>query len=147
MTLHWSHRAACRGHDTSLWFAEHTGEESIAAVALDVCAICPVRADCLEDAIRTGDQGIRGGTTTKQRAGINRPSTWDEDRIDLIAGLVRDDLADGALPKDIASDIGVRVDSLARAMTRGGHQDIAAALRVGWKRRKPAAARQGRAAA
>ena len=63
----WRRRAACarRGVDPELFFPEKGGRVE---PAKRICARCPVRDDCLADAIATRDEfGIRGGTTPGER--------------------------------------------------------------------------------
>jgi hypothetical protein len=65
-TPDWRTRAACLGH----WDAMHpdTNEAEI-AYAKGICAPCPVRMECLRDAIQTGDNqwGIRAGLRPDER--------------------------------------------------------------------------------
>lgn len=68
----WRPRAACLGADTELfmpWGREGSpGFDRQVAQARQVCAGCPVRWDCLTDALDVGDDhAIRGGTTPGQR--------------------------------------------------------------------------------
>ncbi len=64
----WQHQAACRGMDTQLFFPAR-GEASPEAEA--ACADCPVRLDCAEFAIGSGQRfGIWGGTSERQRRRI-----------------------------------------------------------------------------
>jgi WhiB family redox-sensing transcriptional regulator len=66
----WTAQAACRGTDTEIFFPVTPDEE---AEALSICATCPVRAQCLDDAIRNREiYGIWGGTTPEQRRRIRR---------------------------------------------------------------------------
>ena len=66
----WTDQAACRGTDTEIFFPANADEE---AEALSICATCPVRAQCLEYAVRNKEiYGIWGGTTPEQRRGIRR---------------------------------------------------------------------------
>ena len=66
----WTDRAACRGTDTEIFFPANADEE---AEALSICATCPVRAQCLEYAVRNKEiYGIWGGTTPDQRRRIRR---------------------------------------------------------------------------
>jgi WhiB family transcriptional regulator, redox-sensing transcriptional regulator len=66
----WSDQAACRGTDTDIFFPANADEE---AEALSICATCPVRAQCLEYAVRNKEiYGIWGGTTPDQRRRIRR---------------------------------------------------------------------------
>jgi WhiB family redox-sensing transcriptional regulator len=72
----WAARAACQGQDPALWFPEdHKGPSpATVAEALTICSACPVRAQCLDDALATeggrrpaSRYGIRGGLTGGQR--------------------------------------------------------------------------------
>jgi len=63
----WRRRAACarRGVDPELFFPEQGGRPE---PAKRICARCPVRAACLDDALATRDEyGIRGGMTPGER--------------------------------------------------------------------------------
>lgn len=72
MTLgDWISDAACRGMDTESFFLPPHDRE--ARVALRVCAACPVRVDCLQDAYATDAYGVWGGTTERQRGRQTRP--------------------------------------------------------------------------
>ena len=65
----WVLRAACReGVDPELFFPPSA---AYASPALAVCRRCPVRGQCLTEALDAGDlDGIWGGTTRVQRARI-----------------------------------------------------------------------------
>ena len=66
----WTQQAACRGADTEIFYPASPDEE---AEALSICATCPVRAQCLDYAIRNRETyGIWGGTTAEQRRRIRR---------------------------------------------------------------------------
>jgi WhiB family redox-sensing transcriptional regulator len=66
----WTDRAACRGTDTEIFFPANADEE---AEALSICATCPVRAQCLDYAVRNRETyGIWGGTTPEQRRRMRR---------------------------------------------------------------------------
>lgn len=66
----WRQQAACRGADTSVFFPE---EDESAAPALEICAQCPVREDCLEFALITRqDDGVWGGLTGAERRRLRR---------------------------------------------------------------------------
>jgi WhiB family transcriptional regulator, redox-sensing transcriptional regulator len=71
----WRDAAACRGRTTAKWFAPDAVTTN---VALTVCRSCPVRLQCLGDALahETGDRvayGARGGFTAAQRIEMIRP--------------------------------------------------------------------------
>lgn len=69
MTGDWRHRAACRDEDPELFFPIGESGPALrqAGAALAVCARCPVRSECLTDAIEKGDlYGVRGGLTERE---------------------------------------------------------------------------------
>jgi WhiB family transcriptional regulator, redox-sensing transcriptional regulator len=66
----WAAEAACRDADAETFF---TLDESLQKEALEMCAVCPVRQECLEHALRHGEQyGIWGGTREGERRRIMR---------------------------------------------------------------------------
>lgn len=68
----WRDRAACRGVDPETFFpTAHDGPVYTAqvAVAKSVCAGCPVRASCLDEALVRIPFGIAGGLTPEERRG------------------------------------------------------------------------------
>lgn len=63
--MSWHSLAACLGSDPSLWFPQ-AGESADEAKA--ICTTCPVRDDCLNDAMNNRDMhGIRGGLSVRER--------------------------------------------------------------------------------
>lgn len=64
----WTDDAACRGMDSAIFFPT-VGHAADAARA--VCAGCPVRAECLTEALATESAphrfGVRGGMTPRER--------------------------------------------------------------------------------
>ena len=77
-SIGWQFEAACRGEDSALFFApnyfekreEKLGREARAKV---YCARCPVRAECLEYALRIREpHGIWGGLNEVERRTILR---------------------------------------------------------------------------
>jgi hypothetical protein len=66
----WRARAACRGVDPELFFpaAERGPVRAVqVAAAKAVCAGCPVRAECLDEALARIPYGIAGGLTENER--------------------------------------------------------------------------------
>jgi len=69
----WRARAACRGPETALFFppthAERRDErDARERRAKSICVQCPVREDCLQHALHTGEaHGIWGGLTESER--------------------------------------------------------------------------------
>lgn len=67
MTDKWWLRAACKGYDLTLFFPEAHRRNRYTA-ARRICAVCPVRAECLAEAEKTEDAyGMRGGLTPFER--------------------------------------------------------------------------------
>jgi WhiB family redox-sensing transcriptional regulator len=65
----WRQRARCArdGVDPEMFFSDRRGE---VAAAKRICARCPVRLPCLEDALAAPalyDAGVRAGTTPNDR--------------------------------------------------------------------------------
>ena len=81
VTLHapedWQVRAACRGHSAAIFFAPTHFERKEARVARErqakaVCAMCPVRKECLNYALRIHEpHGIWGGLNEAERRAIS----------------------------------------------------------------------------
>jgi WhiB family redox-sensing transcriptional regulator len=67
----WTAAAACRGRDPRVWFPRPHDRFAI-EVARQVCAGCPVRADCLADAMAAPFDlvGIWGGLTEHERQSL-----------------------------------------------------------------------------
>lgn len=71
----WRDDAACAGLDTELFFPVDDRAASV-ETPRRVCRGCPVRVDCLADALTTEDParrfGIVGGTTPGERRTLHR---------------------------------------------------------------------------
>ena len=71
----WWQDAACRGLGLFLFFGAET-DETVAErrrremQAKAVCQKCPVKVECLADALKFGDEGVRGGLTRYERAQV-----------------------------------------------------------------------------
>lgn len=59
----WTDRAMCGGGDSAMW--ELTGETDNPAKlepenlrAIEICGMCPVIKECLEEALKFGDRGV-----------------------------------------------------------------------------------------
>jgi WhiB family redox-sensing transcriptional regulator len=69
----WQWRAACRGEDARLFFPPNHSEPKEERLhrehrAKAICAICPVRVECLEYAVRTREpHGVWGGLNELER--------------------------------------------------------------------------------
>lgn len=68
-------RSNCLDVDPDLFYPE-AGQVQTAVSARKVCVRCPVRADCLEHALKRGEHfGIWGGRTAPER---RNPDIWTE---------------------------------------------------------------------
>jgi WhiB family transcriptional regulator, redox-sensing transcriptional regulator len=65
----WQDYAACAGMDVNLFFPSEGEKEDDrkTASARSACAVCPVRMQCLDFAIRLNCAGFYGGMTERQR--------------------------------------------------------------------------------
>ncbi|MGO8961560.1 MAG: WhiB family transcriptional regulator [Streptosporangiaceae bacterium] len=73
---HWSDFALCAEVDPELFFPEKGGTS---ALAKRVCRACPVRTECLEDALGRNEKfGIRGGLSERERSVIRRRRIREE---------------------------------------------------------------------
>jgi WhiB family redox-sensing transcriptional regulator len=73
--MEWVHQARCIGEDPELFFpVGSTGPAAAQAEAAKaVCALCRVRAECLEWAMVTGqDSGVWGGLSEDERRALRR---------------------------------------------------------------------------
>ncbi len=70
MSLAWQERARCRDLDVEMFFPE---KGRAARAAKRVCMECPVRAECLEYALRRREtEGVWGGLTPTERRRLAR---------------------------------------------------------------------------
>ncbi|MBA9002496.1 MULTISPECIES: WhiB family transcriptional regulator [Thermomonospora] len=73
---HWTDHAICRGADPELFYPINYSVPVMAEqvrAAKSICARCPVRAECLDWALRAGEpDGIWGGTTPEERRYLRR---------------------------------------------------------------------------
>lgn len=66
----WTERAACLPEDPDLFFPTRGADVN---AAKEVCAGCPVRAECLDYALASGQHhGIWGGTSERERRRLRR---------------------------------------------------------------------------
>lgn len=67
-TLNWTTGGLCAQVDPDLFYPQSVKRERRVRAAKQLCRQCPVTADCLEYALRTGEEhGIWGGTTAGER--------------------------------------------------------------------------------
>jgi WhiB family transcriptional regulator, redox-sensing transcriptional regulator len=86
----WRHRARCRDVDPDLFFPTGTSapaDRRQAEQAKAVCALCPVRSECLAWSLDTfQDSGIWGGLTEEERRALRRQGrTLARDRCGTVA--------------------------------------------------------------
>lgn len=65
-TPRWQNAANCRDIDTGVFFSDLGGAQPYTK-AREICRACTVRAECLDDTLRS-DHGFSGGMTPRQRA-------------------------------------------------------------------------------
>ena len=69
-TMRWQERALCAQVDPEAFFPD---KGATTRDAKRVCQSCPVRSECLEDALRHNEGfGIRGGLTERERRHLKR---------------------------------------------------------------------------
>lgn len=71
----WRERAACKNMDTDMFIVAPWGAPTLKRIraAEAICMACPVRAECLEEALLEGDEfAIRGGLTPRERRSLKR---------------------------------------------------------------------------
>jgi WhiB family redox-sensing transcriptional regulator len=77
-TAGWQERAACRGDDSTYFFApgyfeRRADKQAREAVAKAICARCRVREPCLEYALRVREaHGVWGGLNEMERRALLR---------------------------------------------------------------------------
>lgn len=71
----WRDQALCAQVDPELFFPEKGGSSKAAKT---ICKLCPVRLECLQDALDHGDRfGVRGGLSERERRSLERPKRVD----------------------------------------------------------------------
>jgi WhiB family redox-sensing transcriptional regulator len=81
LTTRWQHRAACRGDDSTFFYApgyfeKRSEKRAREAVAKAICARCPVRIECLEYALTVREtHGTWGGLNEAERRALLRERT------------------------------------------------------------------------
>lgn len=69
----WELRAACRGHDSDIWFPDPSDTAGIARAAA-ICATCPVTAECDDWAKRIhASYGVFAGRFRDYTTGTHAP--------------------------------------------------------------------------
>lgn len=82
--MDWVQRARCRDEDPELFFPIGTSGPAAEQIerAKAVCMQCPVRAECLEWALATGqDAGVWGGLSEEERRALRRARRRDGTRV------------------------------------------------------------------
>jgi len=67
--MEWTLRAACRGIDPERLYVSGAAQQE----AKRICRHCPVRYECLAEALDAGDEyGVWGGMTERERRALRR---------------------------------------------------------------------------
>jgi WhiB family redox-sensing transcriptional regulator len=122
----WQELAACAGHpEPDLW---HPGERGMTRDKADaitdakaVCASCPVRHACLNDALENGYEGIWGGTTDAERGQVKEkgPRFRTADNVAFVL-----EQLPMATAREVGERLGLERDAILRAITRAGRFDL-----------------------
>jgi hypothetical protein len=74
----WRDRAACRDAPYSMVDEafQRSGGPSAHAFIKRFCEVCPVRQQCYDEAMETGEFGVWGGATQKTRTGRGAPKPF-----------------------------------------------------------------------
>jgi hypothetical protein len=121
----WRTRAACLSADSELFFPTAEAgplHEAQVAAAKAVCARCPVRVECLDEALVRIPDGIAGGLTPEERRKLRRPLTTTTAHIQRRCGeresAGRVLLAAGRPVREVARRCGVSERTAARWAAR-----------------------------
>lgn len=95
----WMANAACHGIG-DMFYVENNADESLALAAKRVCALCPVRLECLSYALERNERwGIWGGATASERMKMRKHHqdevTIDHVEIDRVVRLLLHDNENG----------------------------------------------------
>lgn len=79
MSADWRDRAECAGAPDGIFFPASSARvdktpDYFWRNARSICAVCPVIADCAEDALKHEEWGFRGGLTPAEQASLRRRS-------------------------------------------------------------------------
>jgi WhiB family transcriptional regulator, redox-sensing transcriptional regulator len=80
----WRHRAACRSEDPELFFPVGNTRQALLQIAKAkaICAGCPVASQCLDWALKSGqDAGMWGGMSEDERRVLERKALRRRDAV------------------------------------------------------------------
>lgn len=81
MPVDWTRQAACVGHNPDMWWPTPTSNPNHLVKALTICAACPVRHPCADEARTHGiDEGIWGGVQLHPDSRRTRGIPTDEQK-------------------------------------------------------------------
>lgn len=115
----WRDDALCAGQDGETWFpVVHTkGWQEKLEQAKKVCARCPVTAECLAYALKTGQKaGVWGGLSEAERQELRPLPETQVERCWDNRPWIEAQLAAGVSRREIASQLNVDLSSLRRAI-------------------------------
>lgn len=116
----WSRRAACGTNDAASFFP---GANASTAEVKRLCRSCPVREECLQDALDSGDvyAGIRAGLSADERRALIRkqPKRAKPDHADDIIRLHAKRWTRPAIALRLGVDI-AKVDRVLKAHREAG---------------------------
>jgi WhiB family redox-sensing transcriptional regulator len=118
--LAWRHKSACQTADPDLFFPAGVGDEARRNIrqAKEVCAVCPVRQECLDWAVDTRQLfGVWGGLAEDERQGFYEESFhWQFNSCIERQQLIEQRIAEGVTQSAIAAELGVGRRTVRKAM-------------------------------
>lgn len=73
MFQEWHKKALCAEIEGDLWFPEAGGMSKEHALAIEICSRCPVKEDCLAEALANNIQyGVWGGLSPVERNSLRK---------------------------------------------------------------------------
>ncbi|MFF1916172.1 WhiB family transcriptional regulator [Streptomyces sp. NPDC058239] len=118
--LSWRHESACQWIDPELFFPAGFGDEARRSIqqAKKICAVCPVRQECLDWAVDTRQSfGVWGGLAEDERQDLYEASFhWQFDRCIARQELIEQRVADRVTQVAIAAELGVSRRTVRKAL-------------------------------
>lgn len=115
----WRDDAACRQYDPEMWFP--VGSSAAAREQEDaakrICGGCPVRSECLDWAIESGQSsGVWGGLSEDERRRVSGDRSGQFQRCIEAQELIERRIAEGVKYRGIGEELGVGHHAVCRAV-------------------------------
>lgn len=124
MIENWRNSALCAQSDPDAWFPEKGAAPPY--TQRRICNSCPVRQECLDEALDMGYRyGIWGGTTHRQRLGKYRDQPVHPAGDSMIKDLVQEYTRYGMTAKQIAERLKVDKRTVVRTRSQLRTEEVA----------------------